>query len=315
MLRQLGFAHVYEVAFGADLVARGLPRASRGEPRTPLHRDHLPAIVGYVERYHPGLASLAPVVSPMVATARVARSLHGRGPRIVFIGPCIAKKGECAEKALEGEIDAVLTFAELREMLTTRHITPETAETSEFDAPHARLAGLFPISRGMLQAAGISEDLVAGQVVAADGRIGVRRGDQGVRGRRHGRQAARGPRCNGCIMGAGMTTESALFSRRSGVSQYVRRRMAELDEAKWRRDVEKFSTIDLSRRLRDEGPARRRSRTRTTWRLCLRRWASSGRKTSSTAGPAATTRAASTRWRSTRGWPRARCACPTPSTS
>ena len=57
-----------------------------------------PAIVGYVERYYPDLVdSLAPIVSPMMATARALRRLHGDDLKVVFIGPCIAKKVEAAD--------------------------------------------------------------------------------------------------------------------------------------------------------------------------------------------------------------------------
>jgi hypothetical protein len=74
-----------------------------------------------------------------------------------------------------------ITFRELRELFARRahHSTRLARRTSI-----RRTAGgaLFPISRGMLQAADIDEDLVTGEVVAADGRDGVRRGDPRVRG-------------------------------------------------------------------------------------------------------------------------------------
>ncbi len=42
----------------------------------------------------------------MVAMARALKALHGEDLKIVFIGPCIAKKGEADAKAMAGEIDA-----------------------------------------------------------------------------------------------------------------------------------------------------------------------------------------------------------------
>ncbi|HOS04146.1 MAG TPA: [Fe-Fe] hydrogenase large subunit C-terminal domain-containing protein, partial [Candidatus Hydrogenedentes bacterium] len=76
MIKALGFAYVHDVGFGADLVSlryRHLVENAQG------HRyvaTNCPAIVGYVKRYHPELVSaLAPLVSPMIAMARVARTL------------------------------------------------------------------------------------------------------------------------------------------------------------------------------------------------------------------------------------------------
>jgi iron only hydrogenase large subunit-like protein len=48
----------------------------------------------------------------MVALSRALRKRHGNDLKVVFIGPCIAKKYESPE----GEVDAVLTFQELRQM-------------------------------------------------------------------------------------------------------------------------------------------------------------------------------------------------------
>jgi len=89
--------------------------------------------------------------------------------RVVFIGPCIAKKREAVEPAVAGEVDEALTFAELRKILLSHGVDLETVVPSEFDPPHACGGGLFPISGGMLQVAGIQEDLVTGQVMVGEG--------------------------------------------------------------------------------------------------------------------------------------------------
>jgi iron only hydrogenase large subunit-like protein len=52
--------------------------------------------------------NLAPIVSPMVAMSRVMREKYGKDTKIVFIGPCVAKKAESSE------IDEAITFTELR---------------------------------------------------------------------------------------------------------------------------------------------------------------------------------------------------------
>ena len=248
MIRALGFAFVNEVGFGADLVAAAYRKllAETGDAR--YIATTCPAIVSYVEKYHPNLVgALAPIVSPMVATARVARRLRGASIKVVFIGPCIAKKGEAAGVAAPVEIDAALTFVELRELFAAKSVSPESARPGDFDPPRAGLGALFPVSRGMLQAASINEDILAGQVVAADGRSSF---VEAIREFEDGDLDARLLEvlcCNGCIMGAGMGTQAPLFGRRSRISQYVKKRLAVFDEKQWRLDLERFEDTDLGR--------------------------------------------------------------------
>ncbi|MBN2193048.1 MAG: 4Fe-4S dicluster domain-containing protein [Polyangiaceae bacterium] len=247
-IRALGFDLVNEVAFGADLVA--------DRYRQLLHRDDAqawiattcPALVAYVERYHPEIVrNLAPIVSPMIAMARVLRRLHGPELRIVFIGPCIGKKAEAANPSVAGEVDAVLTFRELRQMFHSRGITVNTAEPSSFDPPEPGLGQLFPIRRGLLQAADIKEDLLQAKVVSADGRnefvIAVRDFAAGNLETRLLEVLC----CNGCIMGPGMTTQEPRFRRRSRVSNYSRDRFGELNLNRWHAKMDRFTNIDLGR--------------------------------------------------------------------
>lgn len=248
MLRAMGFAVVSEVSFGADLVAKEYRKLlSRADGRRYI-ATNCPAIVAFVERYHPELVpSLAPIVSPMVAIARVLRKLHGEGLRIVFIGPCIAKKGEIVSEQLDDEVDAGLTFIELRRMLAKRRISPDNVAPSDFDGPHGGPGGLFPISRGLLQAAHIEEDLVDGRVVAADGRAQFVEAIEEFERGHLGAKLLEILACNGCINGPGIGSRDSLFARRNAVSKYVRERTSRFDWHKWREDVDACDDIDLYR--------------------------------------------------------------------
>lgn len=248
MVRQLGFKVVAEVAVGADLVARAYKDLIESDSSKRYIATTCPAIVGFVERYHPDLVpNLAPIVSPMVATARVLRKLHGESLSVVFIGPCLAKKAESDDSNEEPEVDVVLTFAELRRMFADRSIAPASVQADEFDGPASGLGGLYPISRGMLQAAGIREDLVDGTVVAADGRTKF---TEAIREFESGDLDARLLEtlcCSGCVMGAGMTTADPAFRRRNRISQYVRRKTAILDLEQVKAEQEAIGSVDLHR--------------------------------------------------------------------
>ncbi len=249
MMKKLGFLWVNEVGFGADLVAKAYRELLAENDGNRYIATSCPAVVSYVERYHPDLVkNLAPIVSPMVATARVLRHLHGDDLRVVFIGPCIAKKSEGCDPLIDDEIDAVITFAELRQMFADDNITPADVKPTDFDVPRANLGAVFPISRGMLQAAHIQEDLLADDVVAADGRTGFvealkefEDGDLDVR-------LLEILACEGCIMGAGMTTGAPLFTRRARVARFVRESLADQDESKWDAAVTELSELDMCRR-------------------------------------------------------------------
>lgn len=251
MIRALGFALVVEVSFGADLVAekyRELAESANG------HRyisTTCPAIVGYVERYYPDMIdSLAPIVSPMIATARVLRKMHGDDLKVVFIGPCIAKKVEAQCPEVAHEIDAVLLFPELRRMCMDVGLYPDGVTASEFDPPYGAAGGLFPVSRGILQAAGLREDLMTGDVIVTQGRSHVLEAVKEFAEGDLGCKLLEVLCCEGCIMGAGISSDIPLFNRRRHVRTYVCHRMNALDRQQWQSDMDHFANLDLGRTYR-----------------------------------------------------------------
>ena len=248
MIRRLGFRRVLEVSFGADLVAREYRELLTRPDEHRYIATSCPAIIGYVQRYYPELIDcLAPIVSPMIATARAARQVYGSSAAVVFIGPCIAKKAEADSPSLAGDVDAVLTFAELREMFGRAGYTADTVEPSEFDPPHGGIGGIFPVGRGMLQAASIQEDLMTGEVVATQGRTHVVEAIKEFASGQLGAKLLEALCCEGCIMGAGITSELPLFGRRRQVRQYVCKRAETLDQARWLEEMQRAAILDLTR--------------------------------------------------------------------
>ena len=251
MLRKLGFQRVVEVSFGADLVARQYWELllSCGEQR--YISTTCPAIVTFVEHYYPDLVPyLAPIVSPMIATARAVREIYGKDLKVVFIGPCIAKKTEAKAESVTGEIDAVITFSELRELFNAAGIDPAHVETSDFDPPRGSAGGLFPISRGVLQAANLREDLLTGEIVATQGRSHIVEAIKEFAEGDLGAKLLEVLCCEGCIMGAGLTNDLPMFNRRRRVRTYVNERMKTCDHERWQYDIQEMSRLDLSRSYR-----------------------------------------------------------------
>ncbi|HOU53643.1 MAG TPA: [Fe-Fe] hydrogenase large subunit C-terminal domain-containing protein [Myxococcota bacterium] len=249
MIRAAGFAFVHEVAFGADLVSERYRRLVEQSDGRQYIATTCPALVEYVQHYFPHLVDrLAPIVSPMVATARVIRLEHGPEVPVVFAGPCIAKKGEATWDG-GGEIDGVLTFPELRALLLRRGVEADLAGDSDFDPPHGGLGGLFPVTGGLLKSASIDDDLVHAEGVAVDGH---RRFVEAIREFEAGAVPAvllEVLACEGCVMGPGMTRKDPRFRRQAEVTRTLRERARELDEEPWEQAMERYRTLDLSRRF------------------------------------------------------------------
>jgi two-component system NtrC family sensor kinase len=247
-IRSLGFDYVHEVAFGADLVARHTIDLTKNNPTNSYIEPSCPAVTEYIKCYHPDLVQfIAPVVSPMIATARVVRALYGNDVRKVFIGPCIAKKFEAIGEEVESEVDEVLTFSELREIFVERGINFNSIETSDFDKPHGGKGALFPLSRGMHQAVDLNESLLLGDIVAADGREGFIDAIKAFESGDLDATLLELLCCKGCIMGPGMSVEDSPFKRRSRVSKYVRNIMRNRNKAEWKDEIDKYKDLDLSR--------------------------------------------------------------------
>lgn len=246
MIKALGFKKVFEVSFGADLVADRYKKLVQ-ENRDYYISSDCPSIVNYIKHYHPSLVDkLAPIVSPMVAMSRVVRSKYGSATKIVFIGPCVAKKAESTE------IDEAITYTELRELFDLFSISPGNAQQSDFEMPVGGRGAIFPVTRGLLQTANINDDAITGNIIAAEGRIdfqgALKEYEAGLIKNQHMELLC----CEGCIMGPGLSKNGKQYNRRALVSTYANSKMEELDREGWQNSFDEFSEIDLSWRHRPE---------------------------------------------------------------
>ena len=241
MIRSLGFDYVNEVGFGADLVSKKYQDIIQKQTSQYYISADCPAIVSYVEKYYPQLIpSLAPIVSPMVAEARVLKKKYNENLKIVFIGPCIAKKNE------SDEIDVGITFKELRKLFEEKNINFNNVEPSDFDFPLSGKGAIFPVSRGLIQTMDIDDTIHEGHVIVAEGRNNfpeaLREFDSGLINSHHLELLC----CEGCIMGAGMTLSGHRFVKRTHISNYVRQRLDTMDNNVWMANMKEYSSIDLT---------------------------------------------------------------------
>lgn len=247
MLRTLGFDHVLEVAFGVDLVARSyreLFKESRGKYYI-MSND--PVTVAYVEKYKTNLVpNLAPIVPPVAATAKVARTLLGKDLFLVHISPLIASKDEMLRFEGDARIDLAITFVELRELFSEANIHETDLEYSDFDAPLGYKGSLFPVANGIIQAAEIRENLHQTAVVTVEGNGMLKAIDEFEENistiKSHFNLFYKE-----FLMGRGTSMGGKRILRRSQLIRYVNKRLKILDMDQWNASMEQFSQLDLSR--------------------------------------------------------------------
>lgn len=119
-IKRLGFFNVVEAALGADMTA--YKEADELYEKKFLTSSCCPAFVRYIKNAHPELAEhISHNVSPMEEISMHLKKMDPNA-KIVFIGPCIAKKMEYKLPEVDGIIDCVITFEELLALLDSRGI-------------------------------------------------------------------------------------------------------------------------------------------------------------------------------------------------
>ena len=151
-LKKLGFYEVRETAEGAALVTREYRKLLAEGRMKNIITTCCPSVNDLVEKYYPSLTPLlAPVVSPMVAHGRLIKSIYGEDVKVVFLGPCIAKKEEAiGDKRVRGAIDAILTFEEIVKWWKEEGIDLCRCEEEPMGNPSPKVNQLYPVSGGVI---------------------------------------------------------------------------------------------------------------------------------------------------------------------
>jgi len=251
-VRALGFDEVLEVAFGAELVGRAYSKLALESNGQLIITTPCPALVTYVEKYVPHLIpNLAPIVSPIIALGRAVKEKYCPGAKIVFIGPCIAKKAEIEDENLTGVVEAVLTFDELREMLEDEGIDITSQPESCFDGPHAHVARMFPVSGGLLRTAELNGDILENEVLVTEGKDNVLEIMRSL-----GKEFLEVKFldilfCDGCINGPVMGANVGAFARKEIIADYVRDLCARESWEDKEHALDWYGDVDLTRRFTD----------------------------------------------------------------
>ncbi len=149
-LGKLGFDEAEETAVGAKLVVEKYKELLKGGTYKNFVTSSCPAVNKLIQLYYPNaLPYLASVDTPMITHAKLIKERE-KNAKIVFVGPCIAKKREAYES---GIIDGVLTFEELKLWFEEKNIVFDEIARLNIAKKGAYYnnARFFPISRGIIK--------------------------------------------------------------------------------------------------------------------------------------------------------------------
>ena len=173
-IKKIGFHDVVEAALGADLIACHETHefAETVGEKGFMTSSCCPAFVSFVQKKYPSMeGNVSTSVSPMIAVSRLIKQTD-ENAKVVFIGPCIAKKKEAQSVELKGSTDYVLTFEELCAMIDAMNIDVEACEEDElnnasfFGRIFARSGGLTEAIKHVIEQYEIEADF---QPVCCDG--------------------------------------------------------------------------------------------------------------------------------------------------
>ncbi len=155
ILKKLGFKGVSETALGAQEVSIKTAeilcdKEIEKTGQKLFISSACPVVADFIRLYHPEFAkNITPIASPALTHAKLLKEKYGENIKVVFIGPCIAKKNEADRNP--DLISAALTFDELKYWLNEEYINTEKInyENEHFVPEDAYEGAIYPIEGGM----------------------------------------------------------------------------------------------------------------------------------------------------------------------
>jgi len=256
-LKKLGFTKVIETAFGADLIANNYMDVISSEAEKTIISSACPAVVSFIQKYYAELVpNLAKVVSPMIALGRYLKQTQDEDVKIVFIGPCVAKKHEAQDPEVAGVIDSVLTFTELKEMLEQQSINIDELAESEFDGPYAMMGKAYPLAGGLLKTTDVVDDILEKDIIVVEGKKKVLEIIEEISNNHINANFTDILFCEGCISGPAIDTTLNYYARREKVINYINEKINTVDRIVWKSNLYNARKLNLVRNFKIDNQRR-----------------------------------------------------------
>ena len=236
-MKMLGFKRVVEVAVGADMCT--IEEAKDFLEKVPAEQPYMatsccPAWHSMVHKLFPAQSkNISMTLTPMVFTARLMKKQHP-GCKVVFVGPCAAKKLEAIREDIRSDVDFVLTFEELMGMFQAKEIDFETIPESDVLNEGTAAGRGFAVSGGVAKAV---EDIihqtnpdVEVKTARAEGLRECRKLMTLAKAGKYNGYLLEGMGCpGGCVAGAGTVLPVELATKVVGRYQSEAKRVGPLD--------------------------------------------------------------------------------------
>jgi len=256
-LRKLGFTQAIETAFGADLIANNYMDVISSEAEKTIISSACPAVVSFIQKYYAELVpNLAKVVSPMIALGRYLKQNQDEDVKIVFIGPCVAKKHEAQDEDVVGVIDSVLTFTELKEMFEQQSINIDELEESDFDGPYAMMGKAYPLAGGLLKTTDVVDDILEKDIIVVEGKKKVLEIIEEIAQNHINAKFTDVLFCEGCISGPAIDTTLNYYARREKVINYINEKLNTVDRRVWKSNLYNARKLNLVRNFKIDNQRR-----------------------------------------------------------
>lgn len=228
-IKMLGFTAVSETSLGAEVVSKETSNLIKeaGWDKKIAISTACPSVVELITKYYPQYVQyLTPVLSPLMVHGMLLKKWYGTESKVIFFGPCIAKKVE--SDGHKDIVDIALTFNDLSQWIEDEGIDlngtlPNETEQGQFEPYHSGLGTLYPIDGGMIS--GIKEN-----ATTTDVSFMTFSGSRGIADALKDIEAYNGTAtlflellaCNGgCISGPGTKSKESLAVKRFRVIDFM----------------------------------------------------------------------------------------------
>ncbi|TLX70845.1 Fe-S cluster protein [Labilibacter sediminis] len=152
-LKTLGFNYISETALGAQIVTGHTEQFLKARKKGIYISSACPGVVELIKKYYPKLVSnITPFMSPMLTHAKSLKQQLGNDTKVIFIGPCIAKKAEADQHP--NLIDTAISFKELKQWMDEEKPQTDVTDTnsgSNFFPYKANEGNNYPVNGGMIE--------------------------------------------------------------------------------------------------------------------------------------------------------------------
>ncbi|WP_075591231.1 [Fe-Fe] hydrogenase large subunit C-terminal domain-containing protein [Labilibacter marinus] len=148
-LTTMGFNYISETALGAQVVTEHTEQFLKARKKGIYISSACPGVVELIKKYYPqNIPNITPFLSPMLTHAKMLKQELGEDTKVVFIGPCIAKKAEADN--WPKLIDTAISFKELKDWMQEEDVWSKEKQESQFFPHKANNGKLYPIDGGMI---------------------------------------------------------------------------------------------------------------------------------------------------------------------